>query len=71
VPGRDNEVAVLLPNNKHGRAKVTHYVGRERQPKGRVGESLEYNDTAARLLHTPVYRKLRFFALCLRLGVRS
>jgi hypothetical protein len=60
-----------LPNNKRGGAKVTHYVRRERRPKGRVGESLGYNDTAARLLHTLVYRKLRFFALCLRLRVRS
>jgi hypothetical protein len=41
---------VLLPNYKHGRAKVTHYVGRERRPKGRGSESLEYNHTAGRLL---------------------
>jgi hypothetical protein len=46
---------VLLPNYKHRRAKVTHYVGRERWPKGRVDESLEYNATAARSLHTLVY----------------
>ena len=60
---------VLLPNYKHGRAKVTHYVGRERRPKGRAGESLEYNHTAARLLYTVVYGRLCFFALCLRLPV--
>ena len=64
-------LSVLLPNNKHGRAKVTHYVGRERRPKGRVDESLEYNDSAATVLRTLVFRTLRFFALCLRLSAAA
>ena len=31
-------------------AKVAHYFGREWRPKGRVGESLVYSDTAAHIL---------------------
>jgi hypothetical protein len=60
-----------LPNYKHGRTKVTHYVGPERRPKGRFDEGLEYNDSAARLLRTLVCRKLRTFALCLRLSAAA
>ena len=46
-PTDDLSVTILLPNHKHGRAKVAHYSGREWRPKGRVGESLEYSDPAA------------------------
>ena len=60
-------ITILLPNNRRGRAKVAYYVGREQRPKGSVSESLECNDTVARSEHTSVCRKLRFFALCLRL----